>query len=66
MSIERKKVALNQETYEKLKNFSRYKAVRLRVVVDAMIDLVLEDEALCQRVLELTLEKEAKEAREGD
>lgn len=50
---DRKKVALNLETYEKLKNYSRFNGLKLRKVIDAMTELLLQDEALSQRVFEL-------------
>jgi KaiC/GvpD/RAD55 family RecA-like ATPase len=56
---ERKKIALCQETVEKLKTYSRYNGLKTRLVIDSMIDIVLEDEALSQRVIELSHNKEA-------
>ena len=59
--IERKKISIDQPTYEKLKNFSRLKGLKLRLVVDAMVDLLLQDEQLGKRVVDLTVERESQE-----
>ncbi|OAI09337.1 hypothetical protein [Methylomonas methanica] len=58
---DRKKVSLNKETCKTLNTFSRLNAVKLRLVLDAMVDIVLIDEHLSSRVIELALEKEAME-----
>jgi hypothetical protein len=58
---DRKKVALNIDTYEKLKTFSRFNGLKLRRVMDTMTELLLLDEALSKRVIDLTLEKQADE-----
>lgn len=56
---DRKKISINQETYDKLKNYSRYNALKLRLVVDAMMDVILQDEALSKRIIELAEQKES-------
>ena len=50
---ERKKVALNIETYNTLKQFSRYNGLKLRMVLDAMTEFMLADETISQRVVEI-------------
>ena len=52
--IEKKKVNLSQETYDKLKVFSRQNGLKLRLTIDAMVDVILENEALRERVIELS------------
>jgi len=59
--VEKKKVALNQETYETLKTYSRLNGLKLRLVVDSMMEVVLSDEALSKRVFDLSLAKETDE-----
>ncbi len=58
--IEKKKVPLNRETYEKLKDFSRFNGLKLRLVVDTLVEMCERDEALRQQVVELTLAKQGK------
>lgn len=62
--IEKMKVALSKETYEKLKDFSRYNGLKLRAVIDTFADLLLQDDELRKRVVELTLEKQPEDASE--
>ncbi len=57
---ERKKFGLTEQTYEKLKNFSRLNGLKMRVVIDSMTDLVLQDADISKRVIELTIEKESE------
>jgi hypothetical protein len=52
---------LNKETCKTLNTFSRLNAVKLRLDVDAMVDIILSDEHLRSRALELASEKEAME-----
>ena len=54
---EKKKIAINQDTYEKLKTFSRLHGLKPRLLIDAMLDIVQEDEALSKRVIDLTVER---------
>lgn len=56
---DRKKISINLETYDKLKNYSRYNALKLRLVVDAMMDVVLQDEELSKRIIESAEQKES-------
>jgi hypothetical protein len=53
-NIEKKKINLSLDTYEKLKSFSRQNGLKLRLVIDAMVDVILEDAALSNRVIELS------------
>ncbi len=56
--VEKKKVAMTQETYEVLKAYSRLNGLKLRLVIDAMVETVLEDEVLSKRIFDLTLAKQ--------
>lgn len=51
--VEKKKIALDEATYEKLKNFSRFNGLKARLVVAALIEKLLQDEVLTQQVIEL-------------
>lgn len=62
--LNRKKVSLNMQTYDKLKDFSRYNGLKLRLVLSAMADVVLQDEDLSKRVIEMTLENQPEESTE--
>lgn len=59
---EKKKVALNVDTYEKLKTFTRSKGLKLRVVIDVMTDLLLNDEALSAQIIEATQQKQTEKS----
>lgn len=52
---EKKKVELNIETYEKLKDFSRFNGIKLHKVIDALTELMLHDESLRDRIIETAL-----------
>ncbi|MCQ8130485.1 hypothetical protein [Methylomonas rivi] len=54
---DRKKVALDDETYEKLKDFSRFNGLKLRKVIATLADLLVKDKVLSDQVIKLTLEK---------
>ena len=56
---DRKKVALDEETYKKLKDFSRFNGLKLRIVIDTFADLLATDETLSQRIIEQTLAKQS-------
>lgn len=58
---ERKKVALTLATYDKLKTFSRINGLKLRMVVDSMVNVILDDEQLGKRIVGLTIERESQE-----
>lgn len=57
--FERKKVAINENTYETLKKFSRYNGLKLRVVIDVMTDMVLNDEVLAKEVINKVIERQS-------
>ena len=57
---ERKKVPLNIETYNTLKDFSRYNGLKLRIVLDAMTDIMLANEEINKKVVELAIVKSAQ------
>ncbi|QPK64178.1 hypothetical protein IVG45_04170 [Methylomonas sp. LL1] len=57
----RKKIALTEHTYDRLKTFSRFNGLKTRVFIDAMVDVVLQDEELSKRVVEMTLENQASD-----
>lgn len=57
---DRKKVALNRETYEMLKNFCRFNGLKPRMVIATFTELLLQNEALSQQVIELTKQKQFK------
>lgn len=65
VKIEKKKIALTEETYEKLKIFSRLNGLKLRIVVDSMVEITLKDEELSKRIIEMSSEKESKESAEN-
>jgi len=56
---DRKKVALNEDTYNKLKTYTRSNGVKLRIVIDAMIDRMLEDESLSAQIVATSLQRQA-------
>ena len=66
MKIEKKKVAINRDTYEKLKVFSRFNGLKLHLVAESLVELLERDEALRQEVVELTLAKHNKEEGESN
>lgn len=57
---ERKKVPLNVETYNTLKHFSRYNGLKLRIVLDAMTDILLTNEEVSKKVVDLAIVKSAQ------
>lgn len=57
---ERKKFALTEQTYENLKNLSRLNGLKMRIVIDSMADVILQDEELSKRIIDLTIEKQSK------
>lgn len=60
--IEKKKVALNLQTYETLKDFSRFNGLKLRLAMDTLVELLMRDEALREQVIALTLAKQETDA----
>jgi hypothetical protein len=59
---DRKKIAVEEPTYDQLKNFSRFNGLKTRMVVAAMVDIVLQDEVLSRRVVEQCLAADAEVA----
>jgi|GEM_PF-5991303 len=57
---ERKKVPLNIETYNALKHYSRYNGLKLRIVLDAMTEILLTNEELSKQVVDLAIVKSAQ------
>ncbi|MGY6277747.1 hypothetical protein [Methylomonas sp. MgM2] len=51
-------MALDIETYQKLKDFSRFNGLKLRLVVDTLVEVLERDEALREQVIEATLAKQ--------
>ena len=60
---DRKKVALNRETYETLKTFCRFNGLKPRMVIATLTEMLLQDEALSRQVIELT---EQRQLKDGD
>jgi hypothetical protein len=60
---DRKKVSLNEATYKTLNIFSRLNGLKLRMVVDSMVDVILNDEQLSKRVADLAVEKQSNEKK---
>jgi hypothetical protein len=58
---EKKKINLTLDTYDRLKDFSRLNGLKLRSVIDAMVDVILADAALSKRIIELSVEQETAE-----
>jgi hypothetical protein len=51
-------VALNRETYEMLKDFCRFNGLKPRMVIATFTELLLQNEALSQQIIELTKQKQ--------
>lgn len=60
---ERKKVAIDEGTYNKLKTFSRLNAVKTRTVLETLVDVMLVDDALGARIVKLALERDADKSQ---
>ncbi|WP_020482699.1 hypothetical protein [Methylomonas sp. MK1] len=59
---DRKKIAVEEPTYDQLKNFSRFNGLKTRTVVASMVDIMLQDEVLSRRVVEQCLTADAEQA----
>ncbi|AMK75584.1 MULTISPECIES: hypothetical protein [Methylomonas] len=59
--IDRKKIAVEEPTYDQLKNFSRFNGLKTRTVMAAMVDIVLQDELLSRRVIDLCVARDSDE-----
>ncbi|WP_347989299.1 hypothetical protein [Methylomonas sp. AM2-LC] len=58
MKTERKKISVDKPTYDQLKTFSRLNGLKMRLVVESMVSLVLEDEQLSARIVDMAIAKE--------
>jgi hypothetical protein len=58
---DRKKVALDLDVYETLKNFSRHKGLKLRHLIAAMTDIVLSNDTLNNQIIDLATFKGIEE-----
>ena len=56
---DRKKVALDEETYKKLTDFSRFNGLKRREIIATLVNLLLQDNVLGQRVIERTLKSQS-------
>jgi hypothetical protein len=54
---EKKKVAITRDTADQLKAFSRLNGLKMRLVIDSMVDLILQNDELSKQVAKLTLER---------
>ena len=54
-----KKIKVNEQTYQKLKNFSRQNGLKLKHVLATLSDIVYEDNELGKRVVELSLQQDS-------
>lgn len=61
---DRKKIAVEEPTYDQLKNFSRFNGLKTRTVVAAMVDIVLQDPALSARVIEQCITEDAEDTHQ--
>ena len=62
VKLELKKVPLDEETYDKLKVYTRLHGVKLRLVIDAMIEKILDDQGLSDAIVAEALRKQQQEA----
>ncbi|MEY4211263.1 MAG: hypothetical protein RLZ92_1644 [Pseudomonadota bacterium] len=60
---DRKKVALDLDVYETLKNFSRHKGLKLRHLIAAMTDITLSNDALSKQIVNLAMSKGTDEPK---
>jgi hypothetical protein len=59
---DRKKIAVEEQTYDQLKIFSRFNGLKTRTVVASMVDIILQDEVLSRRVVEQCIAADSEEA----
>ncbi|OQW75241.1 MAG: hypothetical protein BVN35_09070 [Proteobacteria bacterium ST_bin11] len=59
--VDRKKIAVEEPTYDQLKNFSRFNGIKTRSVVASMVDIMLQDEALSRRIVEQCIATDLQE-----
>lgn len=60
--VDRKKIAVEEPTYDQLKNFSRFNGLKTRMVIASMVNIMLQDEVLSRRVVEQCLAADAEVA----
>lgn len=60
---DRKKVAVQTTGYEALINLCRFNGLKLRSVIDAMADILMSDDTLSAKIIELAKQKELDEKR---
>jgi hypothetical protein len=58
---DKKKIAVNEQTYEKLKTFTRFNGLKMRMTIDTLVDVVLQDEELSKRIIDLTLARDSED-----
>jgi len=58
---EHKKIAVDETTYEILKTFCRFNGLKLSVVLKTLAEMVSENEALRKQIVNLALQKQAKD-----
>jgi len=58
---DRKKVSLELDVYETLKNFSRHKGLKLRHLIAAMTEIALSNDTLSNQIVDLAAIKGMEE-----
>ena len=58
---DRKKISLDLDVYETLKNFSRHKGLKLRHLIAAMTDIALSNDTLSNQIVDLATIKGIEE-----
>jgi hypothetical protein len=58
---DRKKVALDLDVYETLKNFSRHQGLKLRHLIAAMTEIALSNDTLSNQIVDLAAIKGMEE-----
>lgn len=59
--IELKKVPLSEETYHKLKVYTRFHGVKLRHVIDALVDKMITDPSMGDDIAAEAIQKQQQE-----
>jgi peroxiredoxin len=60
LKTEKKKVAVTRDTADQLKAFSRLNGLKMRLVIDSMVDVILQNDELSKQVAELAFERGGK------
>lgn len=60
--LDLKKVPIDEETYAKLKVYTRLHGVKLRWVINAMIEKILKDQGLSDAIIAEAIKKQHQEA----